>query len=94
MQTNIQATPLITEINAMPLIAEISVTQQVALLFEEYYIPDFVDNESALLAGLKASELWRDPDKKIRVVITNQDTNRTGFTMNLSRVYSLLRRLF
>ena len=73
-------------------ITTVQAEELITVLFENYSIPDFDDNLSAILAGLQDGELWRSSDNKIRVVI-EKDRN-TGFNFNLSRALSFLRRLF
>ena len=73
-------------------ITTVQAEELITVLFENYSIPDFDDNLSAILAGLQEGELWRSPDNKIRVVI--EKDKHTGFNLNLSRPLSFLRRLF
>lgn len=86
--TDIKANNSILDINANPLITDIK-TGNLIFEFDNFFIPDFATNESAIMAGLKKGELWRDPDNKIKIVI-----DRRGFVLNLSSAFSLLRRLF
>jgi hypothetical protein len=69
---------------------EISVGNLLLDAFTEYDIPDFPCNQAALVVGLRSGELYRDANRKIRVVLDD----RTGFVLNLSKAWSLLRRLF
>lgn len=79
-------------IEAPEQITEIQANESIIILLENYSIPDFDNNLSAILAGLQEGELWRSPDNKIRVVI--EKDKHTGFNFNLSRALSFLRRLF
>lgn len=68
---------------------EISIGNLTLMAFTEYDIPDFSDNQAALSAGLRARELYRDADRKIKVVKYD-----SGFVLNLYKAWSLLRRVF
>lgn len=68
---------------------EISVSNLTLMAFTEYDIPDFSGNQAALAAGLQSGDLYRDTDRKIRVVKYG-----SGFVLNLYKAWSLLRRVF
>ena len=88
----IQIAPVFSQLNVENDVSIVNVDKIFSIAFEDQTIPNFVDNEQAISAGLKRFELWRSPDNKINIV---KYTNFiTGFNVNLSRALSYLRRLF
>ena len=88
----VEITPIISHTNVESDVSIVEIDKTSSIAFEDSDIPNFINNSSALNAGLKTFDLWRSPDNKINIVKYRDFF--TGFNVNLSRALSYLRRFF